>query len=146
MSDANEHNEYRPECKSYLIHLVSIELSKNGLSTPAFTSWVTSLGHKTRLNCVEQTGEGQEEAGEFFDMAFLPAVVSLVLAKLEKIEASFRPLLQVQVNCEVTNCGLYHHRHVVGGLWKVHSLINLDDLTYRIYISLAVERKPTETL
>ena len=83
---------------------------------------------------------------EFFGMICLPAVVSLVLAKLEKIEASFRPLLQVQVNCEVTNCGLYHHRHVVGGLWKVHSLINLDDLTYRIYISLAVERKPTETL
>ena len=49
-------------------------------------------------------------------MIFLPAVVSLVLAQLEKIEASFGPLFQVQVNCEVTNGGLYHHRHVVGGL------------------------------
>ena len=90
---------------------------------------------------MEQTGEGQEEAGEFFGMAFLPAVVSLVLAKLEKIEASFRPLLQVQVNCEVTNGGLYHHRHVVGGLWKVNSLINLEVLTYSIYEVTSCRKK-----
>ena len=47
---------------------------------------------------------------------FLPAVIGLVLAELKKIEAGFWPLFQVQINCEVSNRGLNHHRHVVGGL------------------------------
>ena len=43
-----------------------------------------------------------------------PAVVGLVFAELEEVEASLRPLLQVQVHSEVTNCGLDHHRHFAG--------------------------------
>ena len=43
-----------------------------------------------------------------------PAVVGLVFAELEEVETSLRPLLQVEINSEVTNGGLDHHRHFAG--------------------------------
>ena len=42
------------------------------------------------------------------------AVVGLVFAELEEVEASFRPLLQVEIHSEVTHGGLDHHRHFAG--------------------------------
>ena len=45
-----------------------------------------------------------------------PAVVGLVFAELEEVETSLRPLLQVEINSEVTNGGLDHHRHFAGGV------------------------------
>ena len=43
-----------------------------------------------------------------------PAVVGLVFAELEEVEASFRPLFQVEIHSEVTHGGLDHHRHFAG--------------------------------
>ena len=43
-----------------------------------------------------------------------PAVVGLVFAELEEVEASLRPLLQVEINSEITHGGLDHHRHFAG--------------------------------
>lgn len=65
------------------------------LSFATITSWVPSLRDKSRLDCVEQI-----------------EIVIFQLAQLDEVEASFRSLLDEQVDGDVAKSRLNNDRHI----------------------------------